>query len=124
MMGAEKWKSALWSKMKKKTNRIYSYPIIHFPTSEGVSEVSKRADARGGQSAQAKRAARSKRMSERCEPTSERRSEWPSTAVWILDYSGPQWMGAEKWKSGKKGLFPTGKMLPLPFPVRSSFRCP
>ena len=29
-------------------------------------------------------------MSERCEQTSEWTSEWPSTAVWILEYSGPQ----------------------------------
>ena len=28
-------------------------------------------------------------MSERCERTSEWKSEWPVTYVWILDYSGP-----------------------------------
>ena len=30
-------------------------------------------------------------MSERCKRTSKRMSEWPSTNVWILDYSEPQW---------------------------------
>ena len=34
---------ALWSKMKKK-HRQNSHPIIHCPTSEGVSEVSERAN--------------------------------------------------------------------------------
>ena len=29
-------------------------------------------------------------MSKRCKRTSKRTSEWPSTAVWILDRSGPQ----------------------------------
>ena len=41
--------------------------IIHFPTSEGVIEVS-----------------------ERCERTSKRMSEWPSTYVTILVCSRPQ----------------------------------
>ena len=41
-------------------------------------------------SARAKRVVRSKRMSEQCERTSERTSEWPSTSVCIFRYSGPQ----------------------------------
>ena len=48
---------------KKQTN---SYLINHCPTSEGVSEVS-----------------------ERCERTSERTIEWPSTSVCILGCSRP-----------------------------------
>ena len=44
---------------------------IQVPTSEGVGEVSERA-------------VRSKRTSERCEQTSERTSEVPSTSVCIL----------------------------------------
>ena len=30
---------------------------------------------------------------EQCERTSKRTSEWPSTAVWVLSYSGPQCAG-------------------------------
>ena len=30
-------------------------------------------------------------MSEQCEQTSERTSKWPSTSVWILGCSSPQW---------------------------------
>ena len=35
-------------------------------------------------------------MSERCDWTSKWTSGWPSTFVWILDYSGPQWIW--KWR--------------------------
>ena len=52
--------------------------IIHFPTSEGVIEVS-----------------------ERCERTSKRMSEWPSTYVTILVCFRPQCDG----KDEKKRLF-------------------
>ena len=41
--------------------------------------MSERASECAQRSARAKRAVRSKRMSERCERTSERTSEWPST---------------------------------------------
>ena len=58
--------------------------IIHFPTSEGVSEVSERANERAQQRARAKQAVRSKRTRERCEWTSGRTSEWPCTYVLIL----------------------------------------
>ena len=34
---------ALWARIEKK-HRLNSHPIIHFPTSEGVSEVSERAN--------------------------------------------------------------------------------
>ena len=37
----------------------------------------------------AQHAVRGKRMSQRCERRSEPMSEWLSTYVWILDYSGP-----------------------------------
>ena len=49
-----------------KKHRIKSHPIIHCPTSSGVSEVSEQ-------------------ISERCEWM----SKWSSTAVWILVYPGP-----------------------------------
>ena len=68
---------ALWSKREK--NRKNSHLIIDFPTSEGVGKVSKQA-------------VQSKQMSEQCEGTIKRSSSWPSTYVWILDYSGLQWM--------------------------------
>ena len=60
--------------------------------SKVMSEVSKRASELAQQSARAKQVVRSKQTSERCERTSERKSEWPSTAVWILGYSDPQWI--------------------------------
>ena len=64
--------------------------IIHFPTSEGVSERRERA----------KRAVWSKQTSERCERTSERTSEWPSTYVSILVCSRPQCRGRERRNEG------------------------
>ena len=63
---------------------------IHFPTREGVSEVSERANERAQRRARAKRAVRSKQTSEWCERTSERTSEWPSTSVCIPGCFGPQ----------------------------------
>ena len=65
-----------------KKHRINSYPIIHCPTSEGVSEVS-------GRVKQSVRKLRSKQTSEECERTSKL-SEWPSTSVFIFGCSGPQ----------------------------------
>ena len=55
----------------RKKNRQNSHPIFHFPTSEGVSEVSERVDEWAQRRARAKRAVRSKRTSERCERTSD-----------------------------------------------------
>ena len=55
---------------------VFRHLIIHFPTSLRVSE---RANEWAQQSARTNRAVWSKRMSEWCEWTSERRSEWPST---------------------------------------------
>ena len=60
---------------KWKKHRLNTHPIIHCPTSEGVSEV----------------AVRSKRISEWCERTSRQTSERPSTSVCIPGYSSPQW---------------------------------
>ena len=71
----------------KKTEKI---AIIHCPTSSGVSKVSKRASEWAQRSAWAKQVVRTKRICERCKWTSERRSEWPSTPIFILGYSGPQ----------------------------------
>ena len=50
--------------------------IIHFPTSEGVSEVSEQAKESAQRRARAKRAVRSKRTSERCEQTDERVAQY------------------------------------------------
>ena len=55
-------------------HRKNSHLFIHCPMSEGVSKVSERCE----------------RTSERCERTGEWTSKWPSTAVCILGYSGPQ----------------------------------
>ena len=59
--------------------------MIHFPTSEGVSEVSERANEWVQQRARAKRAVKSKQTSERC----ERMSEWTTVAGFlvILDHN-------------------------------------
>ena len=67
---------------------------IHFPTSEGVSEVSERANEWAKRRARAKQAVRSKQMSERCERMKERTSEWPSAYVSILVCSRPQCRGS------------------------------
>ena len=77
----------------RKKHRQNSHPIIHCPTTEGVSEVSKRANEWVQQRARAKRTVRSKRMSERFERTSERTSEWPSTYVSIHACFEPQSIG-------------------------------
>ena len=63
---------------------------IRFPTSQGVSKVSKRANEWAQRRARAKRIVRSNGMSERCERTGEWTSEWPSTSVCIFGCSGPQ----------------------------------
>jgi len=68
----------------RKKHRQNRYSIIHCPTSEGVSEVSERANEWAQRRARAKRAVRSKQTSERCERTSKRTSEWPSTSICIL----------------------------------------
>ena len=74
----------------RKKLRKNSHLIIHFPTSEGVSKVSERANEWAQRRARAKRAVRSERTSERCEQTSKRTSKWPSTSVCILGCSGSQ----------------------------------
>ena len=81
-----------WARRKK--HWMNSHLIIHCPTSEGVSEVSERANKWAQRRARAKRAVRSKWTSERCERTSERTSEWPSTTVCIFGCYRPQ-CGAE-----------------------------
>ena len=84
----------------REKHRQNSHLINHCPTSEGMSEVSKgvskvseRANKWAQQRAQAKRVGWSKQTSERCEWTSERKSEWSSTPICILGYSGPQCVG-------------------------------
>ena len=61
--------------------RVQSSDKDHFPMSPGVSE---RANEGAQRSARAKRAVRSKRMSEPCEQTSKGTSEWPSTVPIVL----------------------------------------
>ena len=73
----------------RKKHRQNCHPIIHCPTSEGVSEVSERANKWALQRARAKQAVWSERTSERCERAREWTSEWPSTYILILYYSGP-----------------------------------
>ena len=63
----------LWSKIEKK-HKQNSNLINHFPTSEGVSEVSERANEWAQRRARAKRTVLSKRTSERCKQTSKRTS--------------------------------------------------
>ena len=72
---------------RKKKHRKSSCLMIHILTSSGVSE---RASEWAQRSAQAKRAVRSKWTSERHEWTRGQTSEWPSTPICILGYSGPQ----------------------------------
>ena len=45
----------------------------------------------------------SKRMNERCERMSQRKSDWPCTYVLIFDQSKPLWM--EVWMSGVIGVY-------------------
>ena len=73
-------------------NRINSYPIIHvhYPTSEGVSDVSEWANESAQWSARAKWVVWNKPTSEPCERTSEWTNDWPSTYIWVLGGSGPQ----------------------------------
>ena len=74
--------SAQWSRTPWKVDKNIS--LSHELRSEWVSE---RANEWAQRSARAKRAVRSKRMSERCERTSERMSEWPITNIPITRFS-------------------------------------
>ena len=73
--GATKWQFIgtndevpLWARIEKK-HRTNSHPIIHYPTSSGVIEVSEQASEWAQWSAQAKQAVWSKWMGEQCERT-------------------------------------------------------
>ena len=55
----------------------------------GSEWVNERAKKWAQQSTWAKQAVWSKQMSKRCEQTSKRTSEWPSTYIWIVGFSGP-----------------------------------
>ena len=75
-------------------HRKNSHPIIHCPTSEQTSEHSgMREQSKQCEASSVKRAVQSKRTSERCEQMSKLMSEWFSTSVSILGYSGPQCHG-------------------------------
>ena len=95
--------SGLWSKTEKE-HRKNSHFILHFPMSEGVSEVSEQTSEWAQRSGRAKRVVQSKRTSEWCEWTSGWMSEWSSSSVWILGCSGPQWSRRE---GERLSLFPS-----------------
>ena len=76
----------------RKKHRTNNHLIIHFPISEGVSKVSKRVSEWAQRSTRAKWVVRSKQTNEWCKQMSERTSKWPSTSVYILGCSGPQWI--------------------------------
>ena len=78
-----------------KKHRQNSHLIIGFPTSEGASEVSKRANKWAQRRAWVKRAV----QSERCERTSKRTSEWHSTSVCVFGWSSPQCDDDNDWLS-------------------------
>ena len=61
-----------------KKHRKNSHPIIHFPTSEWVSEMSERVRAAERAS---KASSANKRTSMQCEQMSKWKSKWPSTFV-------------------------------------------
>ena len=48
-------------------------------------------------STRAKQTGQSKRTNERCEQTSKRTIEWPSTFVWVFGRSGPQCATNKSW---------------------------
>ena len=58
---------------------------MHSPMCSGVSERANKGVSAAERASEASRAGHSKQTSERC----ERKGEWPSTYIWILDYSGP-----------------------------------
>ena len=73
--------------------------VPHYETKPRQFEASnhslshERANKWAQRSTQAKRAVLNKQMSEQWEQTSKRTSEWPSTPICIVCYSGPQWNG-------------------------------
>ena len=75
---------------KKNTEKIAIQSFTFPQTKQWAKWVQRSAWAQ--QSAWAKRAEQSKQggTSERVSSASERTSKWPSTYIWILDYSGPQ----------------------------------
>ena len=93
---------------RKKNHGKNSHLIIYFPMCEGVSE---RVNEWAQRSAWAKRVGGSKR-------TSERTSEWPSTLIWVLDYSGPHcsWQFSISSRS-RSLLFPLMATVPGPSPI-------
>jgi len=71
---------SVWSKTENNTDKI----AIQSFTVPRAREWAKWASERTERRARVKRAIRSKQTSERCERTSERTSEWPSTSICIL----------------------------------------
>ena len=84
---------------RKKKHRQKSHPIIHCPTSEGVSEVSEgvsevseRANEWAQRRARAKRAVGSKRMNERSERTDERVAQYSNLYSWLFSTIMHRWL--------------------------------
>ena len=75
---------ALWGKIR-------SFWDINDSLTRGLGsgQASERANEWAQWSVRAKQAGWSRRMSEWCERTTKRTSEWPSTYVWILGFTGP-----------------------------------
>ena len=82
-LGKKEGGVALWDK----TRWGWDIKSITFPRAKGwVKWASKRTSEHSG----------ARKRSEQCgarKRTSEQTSEWLSTSVWIIDYSGPSWRG-------------------------------
>ena len=95
-------------------HRINSRPIIHCPASEGVSEVSERANEWAQRSTRAKRARWSKRARGQCDRTSERTSHKPSTYIsfqTIVQCQVANFWGSSEWALMRKMRF-TMRVMP------------
>ena len=92
---------------KETQNKLpYNHSLSHergSERSERANEWASAAERMSEQPSSAQRAVRSKQTSEQCEQTSERTSEWPSTYVWVLGWSGPQFVS--RWLSVSVCLF-------------------
>ena len=77
---------------RKKKHRLYSRPIIHFPTSKEVSEVSERTSERSGVREQSEQCEASERVSGASERANGRVSGPVLTSGFLVDlaHSGPR----------------------------------
>ena len=81
--------SPLWARSKKNPDKIAIQSFTVPRVKEWAKWASERASERSGARERSEQGGASS-TSERCEQTSERTSEWPSTPVCILGCSGPQ----------------------------------